>query len=348
MAAGFVKVAADLDSNPKIRRAGRAGREVFLFVLRRTNLQERDGRCSLSNVEPWYLADQLQMPETEAADGLQRAIAAGLLAIDDGQVVVCGWDDEWAKRPAEGAERTERWRNKRRLNQASARSRPVTVTGDEVPVASTSPPVPAAAPASATSSPVTEVASPSVTERHGDESDGSDQIRSDQIRVDHWENAPSAHRDTSHVTEVTSPNVTERHGDESDGSDQIRLDQIRVDHWESAPSAPSNAALPAACAHRKPKASRAPRSVSLPADWSPRGEELALARTLRLDPTVEAASFRDHHSAKGTRFVDWEAAFRNWLRNAVKFNRGNARPDRPSFFEILDSLPCSPPTEVHS
>jgi len=133
MGAGFIKVAADLDSNPKIRRAGRAGREVFLFVLRRCNLQERDGRCSRSNVEPWYLADQLMMPEAEATEGVARAIAAGLIAIDGGQVVICGWDDEWAKRPADGAERTERWRNRRRVEAVKEAPSPnVTVTaGDD-------------------------------------------------------------------------------------------------------------------------------------------------------------------------------------------------------------------------
>jgi hypothetical protein len=29
----------------------------------------------------------------------------------------------------------------------------------------------------------------------------------------------------------------------------------------------------------------------------------------------------DHHRSKGNHFVDWEAAWRNWVRNAVKFAR---------------------------
>jgi len=285
MAAGFVKVAADLDSNPKIRRAGRAGREVFLFVLRRTNLQERDGRCSLANVEPWYLADQLMMPEAEASEGVQRAVAAGLLAIDDGQVAVCGWDDEWAKRPAEGAERTERWRNKRRSEQA-AKETAVTATDGEVCAEEESPP----------------------------------------------------------VTVVTSPIVTQRHGDESDGSDQIRLDQIRVDRWESAPAAPTDIATGGAVAvsreRRKAGPARARRALPMPAAWAPRGDELALAETLGVLASSEAESFKDHHVAKGSHFVDWDAAFRTWLRNAVKFGRTSAA-GRPSFFDIIDSLPAT-------
>jgi hypothetical protein len=41
--------------------------------------------------------------------------------------------------------------------------------------------------------------------------------------------------------------------------------------------------------------------------------------------------------------VDWDAAFRTWLRNAVKFNRGGGRGGPASFFEVLDSLPRSAP-----
>jgi hypothetical protein len=291
MGAGFVKVAADLDSNPKIRRAGRAAREVFLFVLRRTNLQERDGRCSLSNVEPWYLADQLMMDESEAAQGVQRAIAAGLIAIDAGHVVVCGWDDEWAKRPAEGAERTERWRNKRKSDSELAPSPNVTVTNRDAA---------------------------SVTERHI----------------------------TSPVTTSDGANVSKSHGDESDGSDQIRLDQIRVDHRESALSAPTPQSpttdSPVAPKTKGARASRE-RLQAMPAGWAPRGDELALAKTLGVDPTREGAAFKDHHSAKGSRFVDWDAAFRTWLRNAVKFNRSSSGGSRggPSFFDIIDAMPAT-------
>lgn len=85
----------------------------------------------------------------------------------------------------------------------------------------------------------------------------------------------------------------------------------------------------------------------MPAEWAPRSEELALARSLGVDPTGELASFSDHHSAKGSRFVDWNAAFRTWLRNAVKFRRvGSAPRGNASFFDVIDQLP--PPREVRS
>ncbi len=40
---------------------------------------------------------------------------------------------------------------------------------------------------------------------------------------------------------------------------------------------------------------------------------------------LHAEQARDHHLAKGTRFVDWSAAWRTWFRNALKFDRGASR-----------------------
>jgi hypothetical protein len=37
------------------------------------------------------------------------------------------------------------------------------------------------------------------------------------------------------------------------------------------------------------------------------------------DAGLEFGHFKDHHRAKGSRFIDWDAAWRTWCRNAVKF-----------------------------
>ncbi|HEX8106727.1 MAG TPA: hypothetical protein VF516_03315 [Kofleriaceae bacterium] len=37
----------------------------------------------------------------------------------------------------------------------------------------------------------------------------------------------------------------------------------------------------------------------------------------RVEP--ETAKFLDHHKAKGSRFKDWDAAWRTWMRNSVEF-----------------------------
>lgn len=41
------------------------------------------------------------------------------------------------------------------------------------------------------------------------------------------------------------------------------------------------------------------------------------------NPDRELEAFRDFHIAKGSRFHDWNAAFRTWIRNSFKFNRGD-------------------------
>jgi hypothetical protein len=44
------------------------------------------------------------------------------------------------------------------------------------------------------------------------------------------------------------------------------------------------------------------------------------------DPTPYFDAFRDHHTAKGSRFIDWTAAFRTWIRNRNRFGaNGPAR-----------------------
>lgn len=79
------------------------------------------------------------------------------------------------------------------------------------------------------------------------------------------------------------------------------------------------------------KAARLPRRCSIPENWEPRAEERAMAEQSRLNVGCEANAFRDHHAAKGSRMLDWDAAFRTWLRNAVKFGgaRGGARQPTP-------------------
>jgi hypothetical protein len=39
------------------------------------------------------------------------------------------------------------------------------------------------------------------------------------------------------------------------------------------------------------------------------------------DPRKELEAFKDYHLAKGTLNLDWEAAFRTWLRRAVTMDR---------------------------
>lgn len=57
--------------------------------------------------------------------------------------------------------------------------------------------------------------------------------------------------------------------------------------------------------------------------FNERAEEMAKGYGLNVHK--EFAAFRDHHTAKGSIFRDWHAAFRTWLRNAVKFAAKGSR-----------------------
>ena len=112
----WCKVASNLDSHPRIRRAGRNGREVFLFALRRNAEPDNPvpGRVPAVMLEPWYLADQLMMPEAEAVTGVTSAVTAGLLVQDGDQFAIVGWESDWGKTTATAAERTAKWRESKK------------------------------------------------------------------------------------------------------------------------------------------------------------------------------------------------------------------------------------------
>ena len=105
MALRFAKLDADLDSNPKVRLAGRSAREVFTFILRQNAKLDRTGRLPLAYIDPDYLAYELMMTTEEARDGVSRAVTAGLLRTDSAHVVIAGWSDDWAKAPLTDAQR---------------------------------------------------------------------------------------------------------------------------------------------------------------------------------------------------------------------------------------------------
>ena len=72
----------------------------------------------------------------------------------------------------------------------------------------------------------------------------------------------------------------------------------------------------------------------LPADFVPVLTEAAQANANRLGRTAygtELQQFKDHHTAKASTMADWQAAFRTWLTNALKFQGGaNERSAKPS------------------
>lgn len=64
---------------------------------------------------------------------------------------------------------------------------------------------------------------------------------------------------------------------------------------------------------------KARTAVLLPPSWTPTDAHQALALEQNVNVEREAEQFRDFHRAKGSKFKDWDASFRTWLRNAPGF-----------------------------
>lgn len=77
------------------------------------------------------------------------------------------------------------------------------------------------------------------------------------------------------------------------------------------------------------------RGTKLPDDFAPLLTEGAQDNWNALrDPERELQQFRDHHTAKGSVMKDWQAAFRTWLSNAVKYQeRGNGRTGKSAWLD---------------
>lgn len=108
----YAKIDANFHSNRKARKARRLGREVFVYVLCQNAARGATGSIPIGDVELWHLAEQLQMTEDEAKEGVRLAIDAELIKVAKDRVVVCGWNEEWGKRPMSDAERQQKRRDK--------------------------------------------------------------------------------------------------------------------------------------------------------------------------------------------------------------------------------------------
>jgi len=133
MARSWCKVSSSLDSHPRIRRAGNLGRQVFEFALRRNAEIDRNGVVPAEHLEGEYIADVLMLTKEEAVSGLSSCVRTGLLALDNGNYVITGWDDEWGKRPMTEAERKRNQRANKRDSTSVTKCPDSVVTESDCP-----------------------------------------------------------------------------------------------------------------------------------------------------------------------------------------------------------------------
>lgn len=75
------------------------------------------------------------------------------------------------------------------------------------------------------------------------------------------------------------------------------------------------------------------RACQIPDDFEPTNHhrDIAISQNINLDN--EFVKFRDYCLANGKKYIDWDAAFNNWLRNSGKYQR--ASPNNKSNFMTL-------------
>ncbi|ELZ9357006.1 MULTISPECIES: helix-turn-helix domain-containing protein [Citrobacter freundii complex] len=56
--------------------------------------------------------------------------------------------------------------------------------------------------------------------------------------------------------------------------------------------------------------------IPLPPMFKPNEEHIAMAREKGVSIETELLNFKDYHTARGTMLLDWNSAFRVWIRNA--------------------------------
>ncbi len=66
------------------------------------------------------------------------------------------------------------------------------------------------------------------------------------------------------------------------------------------------------------------RKSRLPEDFFPNEDSVKSFHETGMNLIVELANFKNYHLAKGSVMADWQAAWRTWAANAVKFAKGKS------------------------
>jgi hypothetical protein len=66
------------------------------------------------------------------------------------------------------------------------------------------------------------------------------------------------------------------------------------------------------------------KATALPSDWKFSESHLTLSMELGVDAVAQSEKFIDYAIANGKTYKDWDAAFRNWLRNASEYAGKNS------------------------
>ena len=113
--------------------------------------------------------------------------------------------------------------------------------------------------------------------------------------------------------------ATSKHAAVPESANSTPLDESGCAPSPSPSPSPSPKDINDIVADESPANPKTKKATAFPADFSPNETCLKLAGELGVDPNDELLKFRDHHLMKGTVGKDWQAGFRTWLNNSVKF-----------------------------
>lgn len=96
---------------------------------------------------------------------------------------------------------------------------------------------------------------------------------------------------------------------------------VRVGDRTPLPTRPDPSRPVQEAEQKKLAVARKERATPWPPDFTLTDERNQLGKEIGAEMPWEWNKFKDHHTAKGSRFVDWNAAWRTWLRNSVDFQQ---------------------------
>lgn len=113
----WVKVDADIDDHPKACAAGFDACALFQFFLRVNGRREFGGAIPAAYWSTPYVQRKTGLDAEAVETRLKACIDAGLLAVEDGVLLIPGWDcGEWGVPASTNAERQKRHRERNQRN----------------------------------------------------------------------------------------------------------------------------------------------------------------------------------------------------------------------------------------
>jgi hypothetical protein len=139
-------------------------------------------------------------------------------------------------------------------------------------------------------------------------------------------------RDAGHISQEVRagrPSLYTVHPRSNCGAQEVRAAPVTTTPAGVALHPAAAAGEPLLSITSPPPGSQRARHSAMPADWQPpsliglAGSIVAGWSSDRLE--LERDKFKAHHEAKGSTFVSWTAAWRNWVLNAASWERPAAK-----------------------